>query len=131
MLLHEGAIRSKLEKLDRLIKLSVDFTDYVMNNSLPMSLSNIEGKIMFCNNTMLDLIGKTLDEVKGKLAGDVYYYDYDQFLSVIQQLSDNDTIEDMPITLKTVNGPCVMRAYSSIHRDKDNNWINTRCVFVP
>lgn len=134
MLLRESAIRQKLDKLDKLNKLisvSVDFTDFVIHHSLPMVLANSEGKIMFCNDSMLKLIGKTQEEVKGKVAGDVYYYDYDQFLSAVQCLVDNEIIEDMPLTIKTVDGPCVMRAYSSVNRDKDNNWINTRCVFVP
>ena len=132
MLLHEEKIRAKLDKLEAITKVeSSEFEDYVTNHALPMILVDENGHILYWNRRLGQLIGKTLKEVKGKIARDIIYENVEDFERVFQIIMEDGCITGSEALLKTKDGPRTFKIYSNIHRDENGKWLNSRCVFVP
>ena len=132
MLLREEIIREKLDELETITKVSSSkFEDYVTNHALPMILVDENGQILFWNRRLGRLIGKTLKEVRGKVAREIVYENPEDFDKLFQIIEDDGCVNGTEVSVKTKNGARAFRVYSNIHRDDDDNWINSRCVFVP
>lgn len=104
------------------------YSDFVDNNLLPVVCAKEDGTIIYSNKAMNNLIGC---HISNKHASS-YYVDNNECTKVFQKISSNDKIYGLPVLLKRCDGQTVRcKLYSSIHRDEEGNWINTRCIFVP
>jgi hypothetical protein len=106
---------------------TIPFIDFVDNNLLPMVLVNSEYMVLHANQAMKNLTGNYV----GKPCAS-YWHNDKEHEAVISDLKKNGFIRGKKVTLKDTNGiPRTMKLYSSIHRDSNGKWINTRCLFVP
>lgn len=104
------------------------FVDYIQNHPLPMVLVNHEGEVMHANTAMEDMIGTKL---AGVLAS-VFWEDAEAFDNTVFDLKEKGQLLGREVTLKNIYGrQLLLRLYTSLHRDKKGNWLNTRCLFVP
>lgn len=119
-----------LEALTRQLKKteSDKFVDYIQNHPLPMVLVNREGEVMHANAAMEDMVGTKLPGIKAS----VFWVDAEAFDNTVFDLKEKGQLLGREVTLKNIHGRQLsFKLYSSLHRDKDGEWLNTRCLFVP
>jgi len=128
----DEAIKAKLATLEAVtVNNSDNLEDYVANHILPIVIANSNGDILYCNQSMSDLIGHALDEVRGKNACSIYYHDEEEFKRVFDLINQNGYLHGLPIVLKTVDGLRTFKLYTNVRKDIKGNIVNTRCLFVP
>lgn len=104
------------------------FVDYIQNHPLPMVLVNCGGDVLHANVAMEDLIGCKLPG----LSASKYWLDTNAFDKTLCELKKEGQLLGREVTLKSIDGESLqMKLYTSIHYDDSDNWINTRCLFVP
>ena len=106
---------------------SRSYRDHFENNQLPMVWADQDGTVINCNVAMASLLGKTKDEIVGHSVSSYAH----PAKKVVQALSEGDGCRDFSVEITTADGPMSCRLYSNVHRDRDGNWINSRCVLVP
>lgn len=130
------SLQAKLNKLQKAVqKQELVFSsapdvyaDFVDNSVLPVVWAKEDGSIIYSNKAMDEMIGC---QVSGKNASS-YYFDQDERVSIQERLNSSNKINGLNVTLQKCDGQTIYcRLFTSIHRDKDGNWINTRCIFVP
>lgn len=104
------------------------FVDYIQNHPLPMVLVNREGEVMHANTAMEDMIGTKLPGISAS----VFWVDTNAFDDTVFDLKEKGQLLGREVTLKNIHGKTLrLKLYSSLHRDKKDEWLNTRCLFVP
>ena len=104
------------------------FVDYIQNHPLPMVLVSREGEVMHANTAMEDMIGTKLPGISASS----FWEDSKTFDDTVFDLKKKGQLLGQEVTLKTIHGKRVsLKLYTSLHRDKDGEWLNTRCLFVP
>ncbi len=119
-----------LEALTRQLRKteSNKFVDYIQNHPLPMVLVNRESEVMHANAAMEDMIGMKLP---GILAS-AFWEDKDAFDDTIYDLKEKGQLLGREVTLKNIHGKSLrLKLYTSLHRNADGDWLNTRCLLVP
>ncbi len=107
---------------------SEKFVDYIQNHPLPMVLVSREYDVLHANKAMEDMIGTRLS---GASAAS-YYVDSSELEDVVIELEKKGQVLGVTVTLKNIDGESFpMKIYTSLHRDRSGNWLNTRCLFVP
>ncbi|KKL55513.1 hypothetical protein LCGC14_2254660 [marine sediment metagenome] len=107
---------------------SYKFIDYIQNHPLPMILVNREEEVIHANKAMEDMIGTKLPGISAS----TFWLDVDVFDNTVFDLKKEGQLLGREVTLKNIHGrPLLLKLYTSLHRDKQGNWLNTRCLFVP
>lgn len=119
-----------LEALARQLKRteSDKFVDYIQNHPLPMVLVNREGEVMHANAAMEDMIGTKLSGISAS----VFWENAEAFDDTVFDLKEKGQLLGREVALKNIHGrQLLLKLYTSLHRDKEGEWLNTRCLFVP
>jgi len=119
-----------LKSLSRQLKKTESdrFVDYIQNNPLPMILVSRECDILHANTAMEEMIGAKLPGASAT----TYWNDPDELDRAIFDLKEKGQVLGREVTLKNIHGELLqMKLYTSLHNDKEGNWLNTRCLFVP
>ncbi len=104
------------------------FVDYIQNHPLPMVLVSREGEVMHANTAMEDMIGTKLPGISAS----VFWVDAEAFDDTVFDLKEKGQLLGREVTLKNIHGRQLpLKLYTSLHRDKKGEWLNTRCLFVP
>jgi len=93
-----------------------------------MVLVDREVDVLHANTAMEEMIGTKLP---GSSAVK-YWADSKELERAVFDLKEKGQLLGREVTLKNIHGGLLqMKLYSSLHHDKDGNWLNTRCLFVP
>ncbi len=104
------------------------FVDYIQNHPLPMVLVDREGEVMHANSSMEDMIGTKLSGIMAS----VFWEDAEAFDNTVYDLKEKGQLLGREVTLKNIHGKLLkLKLYTSLHYDKHDEWLNTRCLFVP
>lgn len=103
------------------------FIDYVENHVLPMVFVSEDGMVLYSNKTMDEMVGFPCT---GKPAWS-YYATREGFDKAKKVFSSNTQVKGLTVILKCHGKPQRATLYTSIHRDEDGKWLNSRCTFVP
>jgi PAS domain S-box-containing protein len=104
------------------------FVDYIQNHPLPMILVSRESDILHANSAMEKMIGTKLPGMSATM----FWMNPEEFERAVFDLKEKGQILGRETTLKNVHGEQLrVKLYTSLHSDKNGNWLNTRCLFVP
>ena len=129
-------IRDKIAHLDALMWSSSNgeisyFQDYIENHQLPICLAAEDTTVIYCNEAMSRFLGKPLYEIIGKEQVKNWYADQSEWNEIARFSLEKGKVSGIKANIKTHNGDQPVLIYSSIHRDDEGKWINSRCLYVP
>jgi PAS domain S-box-containing protein len=105
-----------------------ELIDFFQNAPIAMHWLSGEGKVMWANQTELNVLGYTPEEYIGQ---DIMKFCPDEqelVLEIFKQLGSGNTIKDVPVRFRTKDGKIVyLLIDSNVRYEKDGSFGHTRC----
>jgi len=103
-----------------------ELTDFVENASIPLHWVDENGIILWANKAELDALGFLYDEYVGQPISN-FHADSDTINDILSRLTNNETLNNYPASLKTKDGSLRHVLISSNVLRKDGKFVHTRC----
>lgn len=105
-----------------------ELIDFFQNAPIALHWLSGEGKVMWANQTELNVLGYTAEEYIGQ---DIMKFCPDEkelVLEIFKQLGSGNTIKDVPVRFRTKDGKLVhLLIDSNVRYEKDGSFGHTRC----
>lgn len=103
-----------------------NWDEFLNNSTVGVHLVNGEGKIIWANDTELNLLGYHRDEYTGQHIR-TFHADQDVINTILNLLSSGEALSTYPAQLKAKDGSIKYVLINSNVYYKDNTFIHTRC----
>jgi PAS domain S-box-containing protein len=105
-----------------------ELIDFFQNAPIAMHWLSGQGKVLWANQTELNVLGYTAEEYIGQDIMKFCPDDEELVLEIFKQLGSGNTIKDVPVRFRTKDGKIVyLLIDSNVRYEKDGSFGHTRC----
>lgn len=124
LLVGEIVTEQSLEERER----DQELIDFFQNAPIALHWLGGDGKVMWCNQTELNVLGYTAEEYIGQPIMKFCPDEQELVLEIFKTLGSGKTIKDVPVRFRTKDGRIVnLLIDSNVKYDKNGNFGHTRC----